>query len=135
MTNRCIASFGALALDLSVAENVASDILLGDQLCRKSETVQWIPADLPHKLKRCLKNYKTLQEMLEKEPDSDIFENNIIDVFYPTRPDQLEDVCLYDFVRRYVLSKVDCHGNRQYRKLNKLRLPNHKLYDPSKEDQ
>ena len=74
--------------------------------------------------------------MLEKEPDSDnILENNVIDVFYPTRPDQLEDVCLYDFVRWYVLSKVDCHGNRQYRKLNKPRLPNHKLYDPSKEDQ
>ena len=74
--------------------------------------------------------------MLEKEPDSNnIFENNVIDVFYPTRPDQLEDVCLYDFVRWYVLSKVDCHGNRQYRKLNKPRPPNHKLYDPSKEDQ
>ena len=27
----------------------ASDILLGDHLCEKSETVQWIPADQLHK--------------------------------------------------------------------------------------
>ena len=114
----------------------ASDILLGDQLCRKSETVQWIPADLPQKRKRRLKNHTKLQEMLDTEPDSvNIFENNVIDVFYPTRPDEMEDVCLYDFVRWYVLSKIDSHGNRQYRRLNKPRLPNHKMYDPSKEEQ
>ena len=74
--------------------------------------------------------------MLDAEPDSvDIFENNFIDDFYPKRPDELEDVCLYDFVRWYVHSETDCHGNRKYRKLNKPRLPNHKIYDPSKEDQ
>ena len=78
----------------------ASDILLGDQLCRKSETVQWIPADLPQKRKQHLKNHSKLQEMLDTEPDSvNIFENNVIDVFYPTRSDELEDICLCDFVR------------------------------------
>ena len=72
--------------------------------------------------------------MLEAEPDSDnIFENNAIDVFHPTRPDQLKDVCILSGGMSY--SKVDCHGNGQYRKLNKPCLPNHKLYDPSKEDQ
>ena len=74
--------------------------------------------------------------MVDVEPDSvDIFEGNIIDDFYPKRPDELEDVCLYDFVKWYVLSKTDCHGNRKYDRLNKPRLPNHKIYDPSKEDQ
>ena len=29
----------------------ASDILLGHHLLEKSQTVQWIPADLPHKRK------------------------------------------------------------------------------------
>ena len=74
--------------------------------------------------------------MLDTEPDSaNIFESNIIDDFYPKRPDELEDICLYDFVRWYVLSETDCHGNRRYRKLNKPHLPNHKIYDPNKEDQ
>ena len=114
----------------------ASDILLGDHLLEKSQTVQWIPADLPHKRKRRLKNHKRLKEMLDAEPDSvNIFESNIIDDFYPKRPDELEDVCLYDFVRWYAYSETDCHGNRKYRRLNKPRLPNHKIYDPSKEDQ
>jgi len=73
---------------------------------------------------------------LDREPDFvDIFEGNIIDDFYPKRPDELENVCLYDFVRWYVLLETDSVGNRKYRKLNKSHLPNHKLYDPSKEDQ
>ena len=73
---------------------------------------------------------------MDTEPDSvNIFESNIIDDFYPKRPNDLEDVCLYDFVRWYVLSKTNCDGNRTYRRLNKPRLPNHKIYDPSKEDQ
>ena len=56
----------------------ASDILLGDHLCEKSETVQWIPADQPHKWKRRLKNHKKLEELLDTEPDSvNIFEGNI----------------------------------------------------------
>ena len=114
----------------------ASDILLGNNLLGKSLTVQWIPADLPHKRKRQLKDHTKLKEMLDAQPDSvDIFENNFIDDFYPKRPDKLEDVCLYDFVKWHVLSETDCHGNRKYRRLNEPRLPNHKLYDPSKEDQ
>ena len=114
----------------------ASDILLEDHFLGKSQTVQWIPADLLYKRKRRLKNHTKLKEMLDAEPDSvDIFENNFIDDFYPKRPDELEDVCLYDFVRWCVHSETDCHGNRKYKRLNKPCLPNHKIYDPSKEDQ
>ena len=73
---------------------------------------------------------------MDTEPDSvNIFEGNIIDDFYPKRPNELDDVCLYDFVRWYVLFNTDCYGNRKYRLLNKPCLPNHKIYDPSKEDQ
>ena len=39
----------------------------------------------------------------------------MIDTFYPQRPSELEDVCLYDFVANYGL---DTHGKRQYRKLS-----------------
>ena len=114
----------------------ASDLLLGDHLCEKLQTVQWISADLPHKRKRRIRNHNKLKELLENNPDSvNIFDSNIIDDFYPARPDELEDVCLYDFVKWYVLSEVDSSGNRKYRKLLKPRLPNHRLYDPAKPDQ
>ena len=114
----------------------ASDILLGDHLTEKSQTIQWVAADQPHKRKRCLRNHDKLQELCESHPDSvNIFDNNNIDTFYPARPAELEDVCLYDFIKWYTLSEVDSAGNRKYRKLTKPCLPNHKLYDPSKEDQ
>jgi len=59
----------------------------------------------------------------------------LIDNFYPNRPSDLEDVCLYDFVKWYIYKNTDASGNRVNRKLNKPCLPNHRIYDPSKENE
>ena len=81
----------------------ASDILLGDHLSEKSDSVQWVPVDQPHKRKRRLKNHEKLKELADNNPDStEVFENNLIDNFYPNRPSDLENVCLYDFVKWYI---------------------------------
>jgi len=67
-----------------------------------------------------------LKQLAEIDPDSiDVFENNLIDNFYPNRPNELENVCVYDFIKWYTYSGIDGAGNRTYRKLNKPRLPNH----------
>ena len=80
----------------------ASDLLLGDHLCEKSDTVKWIDAALPHKRKRRLRSHKDLVKLRETNPNlTDVFEDNLIDTFYPERPTQLEDLCLYDYVRYY----------------------------------
>ena len=114
----------------------ASDLLLGDHLTEKSDTVKWVDVSMPHKRNRRLKDHKKLQELAEKDPQNkDIFENNLIDTFYPKRPSELEDVCLYDFVANYELQGVDDHGMRKYRKLVKPKLPNHKLFDSGNENQ
>ena len=55
--------------------------------------------------------------------------------FYPTRPNELKKLCLYDFVANYVFNGLDKNGKRSYRKLDKPRLPNFKLFDPQKEEQ
>ena len=74
----------------------ASDILLSDHLCEKSQTVQWIAAEQPHKRKRRLRNHNLLKDLLNSDPDSvNIFNTNLIDDFYPTRPAELEDVCFF----------------------------------------
>jgi len=57
---------------------------------------------MPHKRKRRIKKHKGLKEMLETDPDSDkLFEQNLLDDFYPERLKALKDVCLYDFVKFY----------------------------------
>ena len=114
----------------------ASDLLLGDHLTEKSNTVKWVDASMPHKRSHRLKDHSKLQEIAKQDPNNkDIFEDNLIDTFYPQRPSELEDVCLYDFVANYELQGVDKHGKRQYRKLTKPKLPNHKLFDPDNENQ
>ena len=114
----------------------ASDLLLGDHLTEKSDTVKWLDVSMPHKRSRRLKDHKQLQEIAKHSPDTEnIFEDNLVDTYYPQRPQEQEDVCLYDFVANYEWQGRDDDGNRKYRKLSKPRLPNHKLFDPENEDQ
>ena len=114
----------------------ASDLLFGDHLCEKSKTVQFVSTDMPHKRRRRVKKHKELREMLQIDPDCNrLFEQNLLDDFYPKRPEALKDVCLYDFVKWYVKCGTDDSGNRQYRKLMKPKIVNHKLFDPNKPEQ
>ena len=58
-----------------------------------------------------------------------------MDTFFPQRPSDMEDVCLYDFVAEYTKCGFDDDGNPVYRKLGKTVLPNHKSYDPKRENE
>ena len=70
------------------------------------------------------------------EPNSDeIFEHCLIENYYPYRPQKLKEMCLYDFVKSIDWPSWDKSGKRYYKRLNKPRLPNHKLYDPEREEQ
>ena len=114
----------------------AGDLLLGDHLTEKLDTVKWVDVTMPYKRSRRLKDHRVLQDMAKANPDSDdIFEGNLLENFYPERPDAMEDVCLYDFVSMYDHAGKDEDGARKYKLLNKPRLPNHKIFNPEKEYQ
>ena len=114
----------------------ASDILLGDHLCEKSQMVKWVDVSQPHNRKRRVVTHSKLSEIRENDPSStNIFEDNLIDSFYPQRPRDMEEVCLYDFVANYTKCGVDKDGKRKYKKMNKSMLPNHRLYNPNKENE
>ena len=114
----------------------ASDLLLGDHLCEKSVTVKWVDVSQPHNRKRRLRDHSKLVEMRERDPNCmNIFEANLVDTFYPERPGDMEDVCLYEFVADYAKCGVGKDGKTMYRRLNKSILPNHKLYNPHKENE
>ena len=48
----------------------ASDLLLGDHLTEKSDTVKWVDASMPHKRSRRLKDHTKLQEIAKQDPIS-----------------------------------------------------------------
>ena len=111
------ASCGPLAFAVCVCDLYeASDLLLGDHLCGKSQTVQWV--DVPHSRKRRLIDHSKLVKLREADPNSTaIFENNLIDTYYPQRPVHMENLCLYEFVAEYTKDGVDEDGNTKYRQL------------------
>ena len=126
-------SFGIRSLRFrECGQYEASDLLLGNHLSEKSDTVKWIDVSMAHRSRR-LKDHEVLQEIAENDPDTEeIFLDNLLDTYYPQRPDSLEDVCLHDFVANYDWQSKDSRGNRMYKK---LRLPNHKLFEPENENQ
>ena len=114
----------------------ASDILLGEHLSEKSDAVQWIYVDKPEKKKVRVKPFQELQQLAEFYPDSsDLYQANLIDNFYPNQPAALKDVCLYDFVKWYCKADCDKDGNRQYVRLGKPKIRNHRIYNPSKPEE
>ena len=114
----------------------AADILLGEHLCEKSDNVQWVNVCKPDLRKVRIKRYQELQQLAETDPHScKLYQPNLLDDFYPNRPDHLRDVCLYDFVKWFRYDHTDKHGVRQYIKLGKPKIPNHKLYDVNKSEE
>lgn len=102
------------ALEYGACMKLVSDL---DHLNEKSNTVTWVDVSIPHKRHRRLKDNKVLEDMAKGQPDSvDIFEDNLIDTYYPQRPQTLEDLCLYDFVANYNCYGMDKDGRRKYTK-------------------
>ena len=66
-------SFGVRSL--RSRESEASDLLLGDHLCGKSQTVKWIDVSRPQET----------PPSLQARGNEDIFEDNLVDTFYPQR--------------------------------------------------
>ena len=116
----------------------AADLLLGDHLTEKSEAIQFVNVSMPHKRNRRLKSHAALTELSKSDPDSeDLFESNLVDTYYPNRPNKLEDVCLYDIVANYSWYHTIVKGVKQteFKRRGKPVLPNHKLYDLRNENQ
>ena len=88
LTSRSLWSFGVRSLrsrECGLYE--ASDLLLGDHLCGKSQTIKWVDVSQPHNRKHRLRDHSKLVEIQQRNPNStNIFEENLVDTFYPKRP-------------------------------------------------
>ena len=63
----------------------------------------------------------------------DIFNPSLIEDFYPTRPNNMEDVSLYEFVANYKFDKIGKDGEKEYKPRSKPVLPNHRKFNSMKE--
>ena len=91
----------------------AADLVLGDHLTEKSCTVKYVDVSLPSKHSHRLKSHKELQRLALNEPNSDeMFEHCLIENYYPDRPQNLEEMCLYDFVKWIDWTSRDKSGKR-----------------------
>ena len=92
----------------------AADLLLGDHLTEKSEAIQFVNVSMPYKRNRQLKSHAALTELSKSDPDSEnLLESNLVDTYYPNRPDKLEDACLYDIVANYSCYHTIVKGVKQ----------------------
>ena len=71
-----------------------------------------------------------------EDPDSeDLFKEDLHTSYYPGRPEELEDMCLHEFVANFNYYGFDASGNRKYTPLTKPRFVDHKIFDPNKENE
>ena len=110
--------FDACALECGPYE--ASDMLLGDHLCDKSCTVEWLDVSMPHARQR-LKDHKQLKELEELDPGSEnVFMDNLVGNHYPDRPHNLEgcvSMTLWQSTLQVAKIKVDTKRTGSFKSL------------------
>ncbi|XP_073978327.1 uncharacterized protein [Rhodnius prolixus] len=92
------------------------DRLLGHHLYGKSEDMRYVSTTFRENRKRCLKPYNQLQNMPANS--TEVYLKSWLDDYYPNRPDDLENLNLYDFCRYYDLSRD------QLEAVNRIKLKN-----------
>ena len=127
-------------LDIYVGREVrlyeAADLHLSNHIAEKSVTVQFVNARLPSKCSRMLKKMSDLRKLNEIDPDGeDVFVPTLIEDHYPARPESLNDMCLYDFVKHIDWNHKNHKNEKTFRRLQKPRDPNHPQFDPERPDQ
>ncbi|XP_074098875.1 ATP-dependent DNA helicase pif1-like [Cotesia typhae] len=90
----------------------AADTLLGISLHgTDSETIiKWL--DVRMIRNRKLKTKEEIEELIHNDPEStEIFCPSLIDDYYPNRPKDLENLCLYNFAKWYDTTKTEPKNN------------------------
>lgn len=84
----------------------AADKLLGHSLYEFSDQIKWLNALPCSERKRRIKELKEIEEL--EDENENIYHTNLIDDYYPNRPDELEQINLFDFDSYYDFKKSCC---------------------------
>lgn len=123
-----------------VGANEAADRLLGHKLYSKSRQMRFADLQPSTKAKRMLKPASEISQLLKTNPDTeDIFLPHWVLDIYPARPDEMENVSLYELLGWYERQKVvtgneslQLKGYRMYlrRRTAKPYIITHKVINP-----
>jgi len=81
--------------------------LLGYSLCEADCKVEWLSTNMKNERNRRLKEKKDIECL--PEDSTSIYHNNMLDNYYPNRPDNLEKMCLYDLATNYDYKTTPCN--------------------------
>lgn len=84
----------------------AADRLNGRASCEGSDEITYLNPIEASARPRKLKKFSEIKKL--QTNDSNIFHTNVIDTYYPNRPQALVDMCLYDFVSQYDFISKPC---------------------------
>ena len=82
-----------------------ADKLLGYRLYQFSDAIFYLQALPKDDRKRRLKELKDIHQ-IQDDDSTNIYFNNLIDDYYPNRPDVLEDVCLFTFAQWFEYTSI-----------------------------
>lgn len=92
--------------------------LLGYEFFTSSDTVKFVNTYPSHQRKR---KVMKMSELKEKEPDCvETCCHNMIDDYYPNRPDELEDTCLYEISKWYEYERKEPKSKIKFELKNNL---------------
>ena len=84
-----------------------ADKLLGYSLYEFSDAIKWLSTYPSVDRKRRLKTHKEIELLVGD--DKNVYHKNLLDDYYPNRPDALNQTCLYSFDSWYEYKTKKCH--------------------------
>ena len=96
----------------------ARNYLLAEKPFKTDAFFQYVDARIPHKRRRMLKTGKQFNDLPDNS--TDIFHGNLLGNWYPSRPDNLEDMSLIEFVQTYSRANVQDVKSTSEQKKNRL---------------
>lgn len=86
-----------------------ADKLLGYSLYEFSDQIKWLNSQPYNQRNRRIKELNEIEKL--NDDCQDIYHNNLIDDYYPNRPDSLESMCIYDLDSWFDFKSTKCHEN------------------------
>jgi hypothetical protein len=97
--------------------------LLGLPFCGFSDEVKYLPTATADHRRRVLVDVEEAKKRAKKDKSDTVYKPNLVDTYYPQRPDIMEDASLFEVASSYLYVKTNIYKKSENKKkLEKYRL-------------